>query len=122
VARTTAEQVAFGRNVFTQNCAACHQPDGRGLPGAFPPLAASDYLNADVNRAIAIVVGGKTGPITVNGQTYSSVMPALNLSDDDVANVLTYVYSQWGNKGTVVTREQVARIRASTRPADASAH
>jgi nitrite reductase (NO-forming) len=122
VARTPAEQLTFGRNVFTQNCAACHQPDGRGLPGAFPPLAASDYLNADVNRAIGIVVGGKAGPITVNGQTYNSVMPALNLSDDDVANVLTYVYSQWGNKGAVVSRDQVARVRATVRPADASAH
>jgi len=121
-ARTPAEQIAFGRNVFGQNCAACHQPDGRGLPGAFPPLAGSDYLNADVNRAIGIVVGGKTGPITVNGQTYNSVMPALHLSDDDVANVLTYVYSQWGNRGHVVSRGQVARIRATTRPADASAH
>lgn len=121
-ARNPAEQIAFGRNVFTQNCAACHQPDGRGLPGAFPPLANSDYLNADVNRAIGIVVGGKTGPITVNGQTFNSVMPALHLTDDDVANVLTYVYSQWGNRGHVVSPAQVARIRATTRPADASAH
>ncbi len=121
-ARTPAEQIAFGRNVFSQNCAACHQPDGRGLPGAFPPLANSDYLNADVNRAIGVVIGGKTGPITVNGQTFNSVMPALHLSDDDVANVLTYVYSQWGNRGHVVSRAQVARIRPTVQPADASAH
>jgi nitrite reductase (NO-forming) len=121
-ARTPAEQIAYGRNVFSQNCAACHQLDGRGLPGAFPPLAASDYLNADVNRAIGIVVGGKSGPITVNGQNFSSVMPMLHLSDDDVANVLTYVYSQWGNRGHVVSREQVARIRPTVMPANASAH
>jgi len=121
-AHTPAEQIAFGRNVFAQNCAACHQPDGRGIPGAFPPLAASDFLNADVSRAIGIVVGGRTGPITVNGQTFNSVMPQLHLSDDDIANVLTYVYSQWGNTGAVVAREQVARIRSTIHPADASAH
>ncbi len=117
-ARTVAEQVEFGSRVYAQNCAACHQPDGRGLPGAFPPLAASDFLNADWRRAVGIVLNGRSGPITVNGVEYNSVMPALTLTDADVANVLTYVYSQWRNAGTVVSPEQVRAVRASLpRPA-----
>lgn len=113
-ARTPAERVEFGRRVFTQNCAACHQVDGRGIPGAFPPLVRSDYLNADVRRAIGIVLNGLSGPITVNGERFNSVMPALSLSDEAVANVLTYVYRQWGNSGAVVTPEMVAPIRAAS--------
>ncbi|HWO88498.1 MAG TPA: copper-containing nitrite reductase [Gemmatimonadales bacterium] len=113
-ARSTAEQIEFGRRVFDQNCAACHQADGRGIPGAFPPLARSDYLNANPQRAIGIVLNGLSGRITVNGSDYNSVMPALTLSDDEVANVLTYVLSQWGNNGTVISRDQVRRVRSAT--------
>ena len=114
-ASTRDEQIAFGERVFAQNCAACHQVDGLGIPGAFPPLARSDYLNADVPRAIGAIVRGLSGPITVNGTAFNSVMPALHLSDEDVANVLTYVYSQWGNAGTVVTPEQVRAARGGGR-------
>ena len=113
VARTPAEQMAMGERVYAQNCAACHQPNGAGLTGAFPPLAASDYLNADASRAIGVVIHGLSGPITVNGAQYNSLMPALALSDEDVANVLTYVYGQWGNNGTRVTVEQVRQVRAA---------
>jgi nitrite reductase (NO-forming) len=116
VARTRAAQIEFGRAVFTQNCAPCHQPNGRGIAAAFPPLAGSDYLNADKQRAMAIVVNGLQGRITVNGEVYNGVMPALRLNDEDVANVLTYVFSQWGNAGHVVTP---AEVRAARRAAPA---
>jgi len=112
-AKTRAEQIAMGERVYAQNCAACHQPSGAGLAGAFPPLAGSDYLNADVNRAIGIVLRGLSGPVTVNRVLYNSLMPALVLNDEDVANVLTYVYSQWGNNGTPVTPTQVKGVRAA---------
>lgn len=111
-ARTVAEQMEFGRRIFENTCAACHQPDGKGLAGAFPPLAGSDFLNADRDRAIATVLHGRSGAITVNGETFDAVMPSLGLSDDQVANVLTYVYSQWGNNGTVVRPADVAAVRA----------
>lgn len=111
-ARTEAEQVEFGRRTFETTCAACHQPDGKGLAEAFPPLAGSDFLNADRDRAIATVLHGLSGAITVNGKGFDGVMPALGLSDDQVANVLTYVYSQWGNNGTVVRPADVAAVRA----------
>jgi nitrite reductase (NO-forming) len=113
-AQTTAQRIEFGGRFFAQNCAACHQADGRGIPGAFPPLARSDFLNADPQRAIGIVLNGKSGAITVNGAAFNGVMPMLNVSDDDAANVLTYVYSQWGNRGVVVSPEQVRTVRAAT--------
>ncbi|HEX9728713.1 MAG TPA: copper-containing nitrite reductase [Gemmatimonadales bacterium] len=108
---TAAERVAFGERVFAQNCAACHQADGEGIPGAFPPLARSDYLNADKTRAIRVLLNGLDGAVTVNGSVFNGVMPAVRLSDDDVANVLTYVYSQWGNSGQVVAPSEVQAAR-----------
>lgn len=110
LAQNKEQQIELGGNVYKSVCAACHMADGKGVPGAFPPLAASDYLNADVDRAIEIVGNGLTGEVKVNGQTYNNVMPSLNLSHEDIANVLTYAYSQWGNNGTVVSREQVEKV------------
>ena len=78
----------------------------------FPPLAKSDYLNADTKRAIGAVVHGLTGEVTVNGNKFNSVMPALALNDEDVANVLTYVLNTWDNKGGEVKPEDVAKVRA----------
>ena len=109
--KTVAEQVEAGRRIFSQTCQACHQSDGRGIPGSFPPLAGSDFLNADLRRAVGIVLNGLQGPVVVNGRTYNAVMPALRLTDDNVADVLTYVYSQWGNAGKVVAPALVSQIR-----------
>jgi nitrite reductase (NO-forming) len=113
---TPEERIARGEDTFKTICAACHQPDGRGIPGTFPPLAGSDYLNADVARAIGIVLNGHAGPITVNGQKYDNTMPRLGLSNEQVANVLTYVLSQWGNRGGEVTEDQVAKARSAGGP------
>lgn len=109
--RTRQERIDLGKNLYTRSCIACHQVDGSGLAAAFPPLAQSDYLNADTDRAIDIVLHGLSGEITVNGNTYNSTMPAQVLTDDQVANVLTYVYNNWGNNGTVVTSEMVRAQR-----------
>jgi nitrite reductase (NO-forming) len=111
-AANRAERVERGGRAYNTTCAACHQPSGVGIPAAFPPLARSDYLNADKRRAIATVLHGLEGPITVNGQAFNSVMPALDLSDEDIANILTYVYSQWGNAGHEVTPADVKAVRA----------
>jgi nitrite reductase (NO-forming) len=94
-----------------QTCFACHQAEGQGVPNAFPPLAKSDFLNADVDRAIDIVLHGKTGEITVNGKTYNSVMTQQMLSAEEIANVLTYVYNSWGNSGKVVTKDMVDKVK-----------
>ncbi|MGE0761740.1 MAG: copper-containing nitrite reductase [Bdellovibrionales bacterium] len=111
VAKTKQDRIRMGKAVYTQNCAACHQVDGRGIADAFPPLAASDYLNADKTRAIAVVRNGLSGEVKVNGNKYNSVMPALGLSDEDIANVLTFVYSSWGNSGKTVTPDEVSKVK-----------
>ncbi|RYD24236.1 MAG: nitrite reductase, copper-containing [Verrucomicrobiaceae bacterium] len=111
-ATNKAERIARGENVYASNCVACHQANGQGIPAAFPPLAGSDFLNADKTRAIRTVIHGLTGEVTVNGEKFNSVMPAMALNDEDVANVLTYVYSVWNNNGTEVTPKDVAAVRA----------
>ncbi|MCO5143589.1 MAG: copper-containing nitrite reductase [Oligoflexia bacterium] len=113
-AKSPTDQIKLGKAIYVQNCAACHQNDGRGVPGAFPPLAKSDYLNADIKKAISAVKNGLTGKIKVNGEVYNGVMPALGLSDEDIANVLTYVYSSWGNKKQVVTPAIVKSVPKAT--------
>jgi nitrite reductase (NO-forming) len=110
-AKSMAERMEFGKHTYMQTCFACHQAEGQGIPNAFPPVAKSDYLNADVNRAIDIVLHGKTGEITVNGQKYNSVMTAQTLSDDEIANVLTYVFNSWGNSKKEVTPTMVKAVR-----------
>ncbi|HXJ97754.1 MAG TPA: cytochrome c, partial [Gelidibacter sp.] len=84
---------------------------GQGIANAFPPLAASDYLNADVDRAIDAVLHGLSGEITVNGVKYNSIMTAQMISQEEVANVLTYVYNSWGNNKTIVTPEMVRKVK-----------
>ncbi|MGM0931920.1 MAG: copper-containing nitrite reductase [Bacteroidota bacterium] len=105
------EKMELGKNIYGRTCVACHQASGQGIPQVFPPLAEADYLNEDVKRAIDIVLHGKSGEITVNGETYNSVMTAQNISDQEVANVLTYIYNNWGNNGTEVTEEMVKAQR-----------
>lgn len=111
-AKSLEERIARGKRIYESSCFACHQTDGNGLAGAFPPLAKSDYLN-DKKKAISAVVHGLEGPIKVNGKEYNNVMPAQVLSDEEVANVLSYVYSSWGNKKTNVTPAEVKSVRAS---------
>ncbi|MDN3688729.1 copper-containing nitrite reductase [Cyclobacterium jeungdonense] len=105
------EQIAAGKKLYMQACFACHQTDGQGVPNAFPPLADADYLNADPERAIDVLLNGLSGEITVNGKNYNSIMPAQQLTNEEVANVLTYVYHSWGNIGTVISPEMVKSRR-----------
>lgn len=111
-AKTIEDRIKFGKSVYNQNCAACHQLDGKGVPHAFPPLAGSDYLKNDTKKVIAAVKNGLSGPITVNGEKYDGVMPALSLSDEDIANVLTYVYHSWGNAKKAVLPDQVKSVKS----------
>ena len=112
-AANKAERIARGQQTYSSICAACHQPSGTGIEAVFPPLAASDFLNADKRRAISAVISGLSGPVVVNGKTFNSAMPALGLSDEDVANVLTYVYNNWGNAGHEVTPAEVRALRGA---------
>ena len=115
-AKSKTERIQAGRRLFTSICAACHQPTGLGRPNVFPPLAGSDFLNANRSRAINIVVFGRQGEVLVNGLKYNNNMPSFPLTDQDIANVLTYVYNSFGNSGLEVTAEEVSAERAH-RPA-----
>ncbi len=107
------ERIDSGRNLFGMHCAACHQAEGQGISGAFPPLAASDYLATDgIDMVIQTVVNGLSGPVTVNGVEYNSVMPPLPyLGDAEVADIATFVMNSWGNPGGEATPAQVAAAR-----------
>jgi mono/diheme cytochrome c family protein len=96
-----------GEAVYNKSCIACHQSDGEGVAGAFPPLASSDYMLADKNRAIYQVIHGSSGAVVVNGTTYNGIMPPQELTAEEVKNVMNYVLNAWGNKGGEVTAEQV---------------
>lgn len=100
-----------GGTIFATVCAACHQADGRGLPGAFPPLRGSDFLMADKERAIRILLGGLKGEIKVNGTVFNSEMPKPPVDDAQIAAVLSYVRTNLGNKGDEVTLEEVTAVR-----------
>ena len=110
--KSKAERIQLGRRLFTSICAACHQPTGLGRANQFPPLAGSDYLNSDKNRAISIVIYGRQGEVVVNGMKYNNNMPSFPLNDQDIANVLTFVYNSFGNSGFEVTPDEVKVQRA----------
>lgn len=108
---TKEDRITAGESIYMRICMACHQVNGQGIPAAFPPLANSDYLNADIERAIGIVANGQQGEMVVNGKTYNGVMVDNGLTPDEIANVLTYVLNNWGNSGGVVTPEQTKNAR-----------
>ncbi len=113
MAQATASAVEIrGEQKYLTNCAACHQANGKGLPGAFPPLAGSDYFVDDRMQAVEATIKGLSGPITVNGVEYNAVMPAMShLSDEDLAAILTYVLTSWGNSAGAITAEDIAKVR-----------
>jgi cbb3-type cytochrome c oxidase subunit III len=103
-----------GKAIFLLNCAACHQPTGQG-GGPYPPLAGNPDVNrVDSANVIQTVLNGRTGPITVNGTQYGGNMPSWRgqLSDAQIAAVLTYVRTAWGNGAPAVSEDQVAAARA----------
>jgi len=113
-----AASVPDGRQLY-QRCAVCHQPTGQGIPGTFPPVAGSEWAAAaSAQVAIRVVLHGLNGPITVKGQKFNGTMPAFGtgqpMNDADVAAVLTYVRTSWGNKASAVTADDVAKERAAT--------
>ncbi len=108
-------QIAKGKQVFMQTCFVCHQMSGEGIPNTIPPLAKADFLMADKDRSIRIVLQGLSGEIAVNEKKYNGVMvPLNNLSDEEVANVLTYVRNSFGNAGDAVLPPEVRKVRSES--------
>lgn len=104
-----------GAAIFQRTCQTCHQANGMGMPGTFPPLAGSEIVTADKAMVIRLALHGLQGPITVKGQRYNNVMPPWkSLSDAEMAAVLTYARSSFGNNASAVTAEEVGQERTAT--------
>jgi mono/diheme cytochrome c family protein len=106
----------LGAKVYNTTCITCHQANGLGVPGQYPPLAGSEWATGSEERVIRIVLHGLSGPLKVHGQEFNNVMAPLGaaLKDEQIANVLSYVRSSWGNSAPEVQPETVARVRAET--------
>lgn len=104
-----------GAEIYNWYCGACHQRDGKGDSGRFPPLAGVDWVTGDAKRLISVVLNGMEGPIEVNGETYNSAMPQHSfLTDEQISDVLTYIRSNFGNDAPAITPEQVTEVRNLT--------
>ena len=102
-----------GAALYSSLCVACHQASGTGLPGVFPPLAGSQWVNGKDSTMAAIVLQGVSGQLTVNGVAFNGAMPSFKaqLSDEQLAAVLSHVRSAWGNASPAVEPSTVARVR-----------
>jgi mono/diheme cytochrome c family protein len=122
------DPVALGKRQFQMACITCHQANGLGVPGAFPPLAGSEWATGSEERAIRIVLHGLGGEVKVGAAVFNGAMPSFgkvpgsgyNWRDDQIAAVLTYIRQEWGNQAGPITPEQVTAIRtqeaARTKP------
>jgi mono/diheme cytochrome c family protein len=120
-AAAPANPIEVGKKLFNNAaCNTCHQATGLGVPGAFPPLAGSEWVTGSEERLIRIVLHGIQGPIKVKGVDFNTPMPAFgrvagsgyNWSDDKIAAVLTYIRQEWGNQAGPISTEKVAEVRA----------
>jgi mono/diheme cytochrome c family protein len=119
VKELTPEQViAAGKKSFLQTCAACHQATGMGVAGVYPPLAGSEWVQGNEERVIRVLLHGLNGPIDVEGHAFNGAMPAFgkvvgggyNWKEEKIAQVLTYIRQEWGNKAAPVATAKVVEI------------
>jgi mono/diheme cytochrome c family protein len=106
--------VERGKKIFSANCAQCHQMSGLGVPGQYPPLAGSEYVNGGTRRLGMIVLKGLQGPLTVKGASFGSAVMQpweKTLTDAKIADVLTFVRQEWGNTGGPVTADAIGALR-----------
>lgn len=106
-----------GQSIYETRCISCHQEDGAGLAGAFPPLDGAAWVTGEKGPLIRIILDGMTGEVEVKGETYSGMMPPWKpyLDDEQVAALLTYIRNAWSNEADAVTPAEVAAVRAATK-------
>jgi mono/diheme cytochrome c family protein len=110
VPKTPMEQsVSRGKEIYGELCVTCHMPNGKGVPGAFPPLNPSDWLMNKRKESIHAVKYGLKGKILVNGTVYNNVMLPLGIDDQEVADVMNYTIQTW-NSGELVTAQEVKAV------------
>lgn len=104
--------LARGKKVYQESCMACHQVDGGGVPRLNPPLIQTDYVLGDKKRLINIVLKGLNAPIEIDGESYENPMASFaHLTDQQIADVLTYIRNNFGNKASMVTAAEVKALR-----------
>ena len=112
-ANAAPASVGNGAQVYANNCSSCHQAQGTGTPGAFPPLAKNPVVVGDAAKVIHIVKYGLQGAVKVNGQSYNGQMPKWQgtLTDAQIASVVSFVRSSWGNHASAVATAQVSAVK-----------
>jgi mono/diheme cytochrome c family protein len=107
-----SSQMEQGKKVYVKNCLACHMADGGGVPGLNPPLGKTEWVTGDKKRLINVLLKGLNDPIVVNGEEYANPMPAVEyLTDQEIADVLTYIRGSFGNKASAVSPAEVKALR-----------
>jgi mono/diheme cytochrome c family protein len=106
-----------GQEIYLTRCTSCHQMNGEGVPGVFPPLKESEFVAGDKGRLIRVILNGLSGDLVVSGVSYSGMMPPWGsfLDDQQVADVLTYIRANFGNAADAVTLAEVAAVRAAVK-------
>ena len=111
-------KIESGQKIFTMRCASCHQGNGLGIAGQFPPLAGSKWVTSDPGLISKIIINGLKGEIQVKGETYGSNpaqnMVAVPIDDSEIAKVVTYVRQAWGNEASEVSKDEVSGFRAES--------
>lgn len=106
-----------GNQLYTKHCGTCHQADGNGVRGMFPPLSGNEKVTGASDELIKIVLFGMEGPIVVNGRNYNQPMPPQSyLSDKQIADILTFIRSSWDNKASALTPAEVLKARKAGKP------
>lgn len=109
--KSLEQSIERGREIYDDFCINCHLPNGNGTEGIIPPLAQSDYLNKNRTESIRAIKYGQKGEIVVNGIKYNGFMAPMGLDDEEVADVMNYILSSWGNTlEKIVSKEEVAKV------------
>ena len=114
LAAAPTDPMSLGKTLYNGNCANCHQASGAGQPGAYPPMVGSEWVLGSKPMLAAILLDGVQGPLMVHGSAYgTNVMPAwANLSDEKLADIMTYIRKSWGNTGDDIKPEDVSGVRS----------
>ncbi len=106
---------ATGKPVYDTRCAQCHQANGQGIPGSFPPLTQTEWVLGDKGRLVRLLLNGMQGPLEAEGEAYNGIMilPPPALTNEQIAAVLTYVRQHFGNDAEAVTPDEVASVRVA---------
>lgn len=114
VTRREVDPITAGAAIYTANCLACHQQNGQGIAGVFPPLSETEWVTGSEDRLIRVILHGLMGPIEVKGVQYNGVMPAFGaLNNNQVSYLLTFLRQAWENDASPVTPDEVAAVRAA---------